>query len=330
MARLKLAICVEDGTYRERFVKCLMNHYREKYEFYVFESYQAFLREDRGQYDAFVLEGSSFEELGWEESKKEQTILLCEENKYWEVYKIMEGLESLPKAGYHKTGAEQAERRKVIGIFSFTTPHLQIPFAATMGTILGETQKTILIDLQEYSGLEISREEKEQLGLEDMMAIATSGNYTKGRLLAAIEHHPPWDYVCPVKNSGCLLEGNSRVIRAVVELLTKELGYETVMINFGTTLVGLDEMPELCDDFYLLCSKGEVGAWREQHFVNEMERRGKTNVLDRICRIEIPSVSGADGDWERIAGQWKWGSVGDSLRRLIRAAKHSDTEDLHG
>ena len=52
-----------------------------------------------------------------------------------------------------------------------------------------------------------------------------------------------------------------------------------------------------------------------------MERRGKEDVIHRIRRIEIPTVSVGDGNWEKLADQWKWGGLGDCLRKLAEEDK---------
>lgn len=319
MEKVKLAICIGDEIYQQRFVKCLMNHYREQYELHVFGTLSELIRENNRQYGGFILGECNLEEIGWDEERKEKTLILSEENKYQEVFKIVEALEI--QLGNKKLEGRQPKefQKKVFGIYSLTIPHVQIPFGAVLASILGEQEKTILIDLQTNSGLNMLQEEAGlQLGMEDLMAIATSGSYTKGRLLSAIRHHQSWDYVYPVKNSACLLEATGEVVQRMVELLVSELGYETVIINFGGATAEMDKVIALCDTCFFLYSRGDVGIWREKQFVEEIERRGKEDVLNRIHRMEIPSISSGDGGWEKVADQWKWGSMGDGLRKLIR------------
>jgi len=37
--------------------------------------------------------------------------------------------------------------------------------------------------------------------------------------------------------------------------------------------------------------------------------------------MEIPSVSCTDMEWDRLVESWKWGSVGDLLRKVINEEK---------
>lgn len=322
MEKVKLAICIGDDIYQQRFVKCLMNHYREQYELHVFGTLSELIRGNCRQYGGFILGECNLEEIGWDEERKEKTLILSEENKYQEVFKIVEALEI--QLGNKKLEGRRTKefRKKVFGIYSLTIPHMQIPFGAVLASILGEQEKTILIDIQINSGLNVLQEESGGLlGMEDLLAIATSGSYTKGRLLSAICHHQSWDYVYPVKNSTCLLEATGDVVLHMVELLASELEYETIVINFGAVTSEMDKVIALCDTCFFLYSKGDAGIWREKQFIDEIERRGKEDVLHRINRMEIPPISGGDGGWEKVTDQWKWGSMGDGIRKLIREEK---------
>lgn len=319
MEKVKLAICIGDETYQQRFVKCLMNHYREQYELHIFDTLAELLNVNCKQYNGVIL-GECYEEvIEWDEESKEKTLILNEENKYQEVSKIMEAMEI--RLGNKKPQWQRTKgfQKKVMGIYSLTLPHMQIPFSVVLTGILGEYKRTILIDLQANSGLHLLQEEAGlQLGMEDLIASVTSGSYTKGRLLSAVCHYQTWDYIYPVKNSTCLLEATGEAAEKVIELLARELEYETIVINFGDVIPEMDKVMGLCDTCFFLYSKGDIGKWREIQFLDEMERRGKEDVIHRIRRMEIPSVPGGDGGWKKVADQWKWGGVGDGVRKLIR------------
>ena len=268
MGKVKLAICIGDEIYQERFVKCMMNHYQEQYELHVFSTLSELMGMNCRQFNGFILGECNLAEIGWDEEKQERTIILNEENMYQEVYKIVEAIEIMMGNKSLERLKEKERRIKVIGVYSLTIPHMQIPFAATLGDILGEYKKVVLLDCQENSGFEIEPESREiQLGMEDVMSIVTSGNYTKGRLLSAIGHKQSWDYIYTVRNSDCLLEATGQVIQDIIKLLVKELEYEIVIINLGNIMNGMDEVVAQCDSCFLIYPKGDTGAWREKHWI---------------------------------------------------------------
>ncbi|MGN1155638.1 MAG: hypothetical protein ACI4TK_05640 [Agathobacter sp.] len=311
--KIKIAICLKDSIYQERFVRCLMNHYAKRYEFHVFKNLPELQEKDVDQYDGFILENCDSMELGWEEEKIQRTLMLAEENKYREVYRIMEAMEMLLSNRGVNLSVEKPVKPRIIGVYSATIPALQLPFAMMLNEILGERKRTIFVDLQEFSGFCQDGE----LGLEDMMAMAATGNYVRGRTTSAIGHMQQWDYVFPLKNSRCLLEGKKEMFQSLAEHFISELGYEVILLNLGDIAMNLEGVTNICDQLFFLYPKGEAGEWREKRLFDELERKGEQDVLHRIQRMELPTVSGTDGDWKRLYEQWKWGSLGDVLRKIV-------------
>lgn len=312
MGKIKLAICIGDEIYQERFVKCLMNRYKEQYELHVFGRLQEM--EQEADFDGYILGDIRAEEMMLSEEQRQKALLLDEENKYQEVYKLIEQLEKiigdkvdLLKGAYHGIP-------RVIGVYSLTIPYIQLPFSATLADICAEKDKTVVLDLQANSGLEnIRNETSQELGLEDVITMSHIGNYSKSRLSSAIGHYHAWDYIYPVKNASCLSELTKDVVKQVLTLLEEEAGYQTILMNIGDSG---RELLELCDEIYLLYPKGEAGIWRERSYVEEMQKRGKDDVLHRIQRIEISSVFHTDERWDQIAEQWKWSVMGDVIRKI--------------
>ena len=48
-----------------------------------------------------------------------------------------------------------------------------------------------------------------------------------------------------------------------------------------------------------------------------MERKGEQDVLHRIQRMEIPTISSSDTDWKKISERWKWGNLGNILGKIV-------------
>ena len=318
MGKIKIAICIGDAQYQERFVKCLMNHYRERYELHIFEEVAELLAVERRQYAGYILGEEAYQMLGVQETDAANILVLNEENKYQEVYKLMEALELLLGDYLAAVSGGGNATRRVVGVYSLTQPHMQMPLAALVSGIYAEQGKTILLDFQADSGLRAIMEDGEpELGMEDVMAIAMAGNYSKNRLLSAIGHSRQWDYVYPVKNAKCLQEVSGEMISNILQLLSTELEYRTIIVNLGDTAANICEVMQALDACYFLYPKGDGGSWRERNYIEEMERRGKDDVLHRITRIEVPAVSGADADWEGIVEQWKWNNVGTIVRKIV-------------
>jgi len=315
--KIKLAICLDEDIYQERFVKCLMKHYSKEYEFHIFSSMEELQEEKSAYYDVYILSESDSYKSQWAEEKALRTLWLKEEDKYQEVYRIMELVEIMLSNQGIRPVVPGRELLKVIGVYSLTSPALQFPYATILSDILGEHRKVILLDLQQFSGFA----KRGELGMEDAVSMAIAQNFIRGRMQDIIGHTPNWDYIFPFKNSNYLLEGNKDVYESLVRYLEQELGYDTVVINFGEGSMTFSEMKDICHQIFLLCPKGNGCNWREKTWKEELERKGEQDVLHRIQRMEIPSVSCTDMEWDRLVESWKWGSVGDLLRKVINEEK---------
>lgn len=330
MNKPKLAICMKDLEYQVRFVNCFMNHYKNLYELHVFTHLDQ-LKEEKsleyvviitGEYTLedmkkFVERGEVILNLTEDFVEKKDALVenfICTE-KYQEVYKIAEMIERLAADKIHAQDSIFGKPYEIIGIYSLTQEAYQTPFAALLGKIYGEQQKVLVLDLQNYSGL--SEQEEFSMGLEDLLSVVTTGNHSKSRILECIRHEADWDYVCPVQNNQCLAEGSKELYDALIELLVQELGYQKIMINFGSAFLGQLDMMEQCQRMYLLCGKEPGGCWREEVFLKELARLDRGMLLQKLQKIEIPQVSSREKTWRALVEKWNWGHMGEFLRGTI-------------
>jgi len=338
MNKTKLAICMKDLEYQERFVNCFMNHYNHQYELHVFTSQDSLERINPAEYAVIITGEYSTEELAKFVERGEKILNLIENfegekdgsvdgiictEKYQEVYKIAEILERLIAEQATKSRGTQENRCECIGVYSLNQETYQMPFVALLGKTLGEQQRVLVLDLQSYSGLSVVAEGIATMGLEDLLSAITTGNYSRSRILECIRHEEIWDYVSSVQNNQCLSEGTNLLYESMIELLVQEFGYQKIIINFGSAFIGQLELMQQCQSIYLLCSKDVEATWREENFRDEVLRQGKEDLLQRIRRIEIPSISNRETSWRTLVEKWSWGPLGELLRQEAeRKQKH--------
>lgn len=322
MGKVKLAICMEDETYQNRLVKCLMNHYDGRYELHIFKNPQELLEACDCDYAGFLIEDMVLEKLEWSAQRRSHTFVLNESNKYQEVHVLMEEVEGVLECAPTVRSDIRESQFQIIGVYSFTLPHLQIPLAAMLAGIYAEQGKTIVVDMQANSGFcPVNQTSADKLGMEDVLAMAMSGEFGRSRVLSAIGRNKAWDYIYPVKNVKCLEEVNTKMIQNMTNFLNEDLGYQTIIFNISESIFCDAEWMRSCESVYLLYPKGDAGLWRERAYVDELERRGQSAMLCRICRIEIPSNLNTDGGWENLVEHWRWNGFCDYVRKTIREAK---------
>ena len=95
MGKIKLAICLEDATYQERLIRCLMNHYKDRYELHIFQGVEELKQLKYWPYQGYILGEKVAEKLELSEEQTASALVLNGNNKYQEVYKLIENLETL-------------------------------------------------------------------------------------------------------------------------------------------------------------------------------------------------------------------------------------------
>ena len=169
--------------------------------------------------------------------------------------------------------------------------------------------------MQENSGL--GAEEEPISGMEDVMAMAQTQKYTRGRLISAIGHIRQWDYIYPVRNTECLCEGDYRLYQSLLQMMEKEMNYEVILLNFGVRFQGFFRVISECSDCFLLGEECRNG-WREKAFYEEIEKRERKEGKTPLIRMDMPPLTAKESSPHKIAEQWMWNEPGELLRQILR------------
>lgn len=333
MDKIKLTICIEDEEYEERFVKCVLKHYKESYEIHVFDCISEMIKSIE-EMDGIIITGDGewFHQCSFEGQEKILFVLKEEMNKekecfqkgiiftekYQEVYKIMEQVEKMTANDFiSKVPFMDHKKIQWIGVFSLESEILQIPFTALLAEILGEKKPVLVMDMQPYSGFSTEMEIGEDaFSMEDLMTIASTGVYTKNRLISSIGHEQKWDYVYPIKNVQCLTEADAAQYRQMISIIQKERGYEQIIINFGAVFPGVADLMSSCDAIYFLTGKRDDKNWREQDFFTRMGIFHGDDFFKKLIWMEIPASSIRGKTWRMLVKEWLWDDIGDKLREI--------------
>ena len=74
-----------------------------------------------------------------------------------------------------------------------------------------------------------------------------------------------------------------------------------------------------CDGFFLLVSGRDRQSEREIAFYEELKRQGKADLVEQMTCIEVPYWIEKNDSWKKTIQQWRWGEIGDQVRRYIQA-----------
>lgn len=329
MERIKIAICMEEGEYLRRLSACLINHYRGSMEIHIFTDVKQLAAAKDMEYTGFLMGDFDLNMPELMFIPREKILYLqdsleemCEENsiytisKYEEVPRIVDILGMLAgnKELLLKKSGNIASKVELYGIYSLSASHLQLPFLMVLADILAEERRVLVVDLQENSGL--GAEEEPISGMEDVMAMAKTQKYTRGRLISAIGHFRQWDYIYPVRNTECLCEGDYELYGSLLRLMEKEMNYEVIILNFGVRFQGFFRLISECRECFLLGEEHRNG-WREKAFYEEIEKRQEKSCENKLIQMDMPSVTSGEILPQRVAEQWMWNEPGEIIRKIL-------------
>lgn len=339
MVKIRVGICIEDEEYQNRFVSCLMNRYRSQLELYIYTGYDQLMlsenmalnvviasncvntRRELGEitskFGVMIVYLTDFEEEQLDFGDIEGEVMVLE--KYQEVNNIVE--EILRNIGNEIREVQECGRirakTRVAAVYSLSENEYQLPFSVTLGSILSEKEKVLVLDFQENSGFSQLISRGENPGLEELLIMAESGKYSAGRMASCIGHLDGMDFAYPITSSECLCELNAALCLKLIQMIGQEMNYDIILINLGARFQGFFEVLNRSQELYLMQKRGGLCQWREMEFISELKKSGYSNIEERIIKVEIPILSNPVTSCERLIEQWRWNEFGDLIRNKL-------------
>lgn len=330
MRKVAMGIYIRDDEYAKRLVRYIMNHYSKQIDVYEYTAKKSleelqdrsidillYSGEEDGLVDIairpIVVLADLEEENTWQE---EEGIHIVE--KYQEVNKIIdEVLVHVSSEVRQVKGSGQIiPKTQILGVYSLSENDYQLPFTATLGTIISESKKVIVIDVQENSGLKQLLNAQCEKGLEELVVMIENDRFSQAIFTECIVHQGSLDYIYPVINTDSLCEINSSTYIKILQFISQEMDYDSIIINFGARFPGFYEVLNNCTEIFLIQKQGGLGQWREYEFVEDIKERGYKRILDKVIKIEPPIVTMPVDNCSKVIEQWKWTEFGDMLRGL--------------
>lgn len=348
MGKTKLVVYMEDREYRNRFTSCLLQFYGKNMELHIFEELDEMQGQDINQADCIILEGEReriidfFQESSRADSLWNQKILYLQEeeeqlkelsleqdlseivivDKYKNINEIVEYIRKIHPSEVNFSSKEVGESSaRLIGIYSLSDCGRQLPFAITLGSMLSEKEKVLLIDLQENSGIREYCGDGWDMGLEELVVMAGESGKTFGDINNCIGHIERMDYIYPARNCESLCQIEAENYQKVLDVLLNRLSYDVVILNLGSRFHGFCQMLTSCNKVYFLEGKTSMNQWRKREFLEELDEKGYGKKESILQSVELPSVVGCAGvTCQRLVEQWKWSPFGDTVRSLCQKA----------
>ena len=352
MKKIKVGFLVDNSEYIRRLNNYVMKNLHERIESYVFSDIckiNDFFKEKSNRIDVLIFEKSNKKIEDLEKLLKERQInLVAFENyaeikemdkneikekntpKYVKIVDMFEDVEKIIENIYYDICDEDIQlegnefdnsSKKIVGIYSLANSQFQLPFSFfTAEYLSGETisnKKVLLIDMQENSGLKIYLEslgKREGLmGLEDLLVMSESGKISSKRLNNSLSHFENFDIVNPAKDSSVIADLTHDMWKKLMNVLSNELDYEYIIVNFGTRCANFYEILKECRKLFILKEDSFISNNRLEDFYKE----SRFDENDLVCEIPLIQPKNKMLDIDKIVEAWKWSEFGDLLRKTM-------------
>lgn len=205
----------------------------------------------------------------------------------------------------------------VIGVYSPINRCGKTGFCMTLGQILERDSHTLLISLEEHSGLSRLTGTVYTSSLSDLIYFYRQDEYTRMRLGAVVHNWGGLDYVPPVAYAEDLAEIRAEELAELIGWITADGIYEVVLLDLGCLPRGMDPLLELCDMIYSPIKEDCVSAAKLEAWQEYLEQSGRGHLWEKICLLKLPRPS-AVWQAETYFEQLLWGDMGDFIRNLLK------------
>ncbi len=312
-----LAIFDKSTLYSMRLSEYLREHLQLSFSIQTFtekEEFLAFLESE----EASLLVASSSACSGLEEMIRERcgSVIILEEedfkgpsgwdegdgffhmSKYLPAGKILEKILSVCMEcsdGFSDLGIRHMENDcKVIGLYTPLSGSGQTTLAVQMAEQLSRTNKTIFISFESFSALTRTFDDEAGQDISDMMYYADCERDKFCIYLEKIKVRKNGvDYIAPAKTAMQIKEMGYEKVREFIALLSKEAGYEYVVLDLKDYPEGFFQILSMCDVLYTINRNNSADQYRMGKYNKVLCENGYEEVLSKTIKCFFPDDCGS-------------------------------------
>ena len=178
---------------------------------------------------------------------------------------------------------------RVIGLYTPLSGSGQTTLAVQMAEQLARTKKTIFISFESFSALTRSFEDEVQQDITDMMYYADCERDKFCIYLEKIKvRKNAVDYIAPAKTAMQIKEMGYEKVKDLISLLSKEAGYEYVILDLKDYPEGFFEILSMCHVLYTINRNNSADQYRMGKYNKVLCENGYEQVLSKTVRCFFP------------------------------------------
>lgn len=179
------------------------------------------------------------------------------------------------------------ERARLLAVYSPIHRVGKTSFAVALGKECAKKKKVLYLNLEEYSGLEETKDEEMNLG--DLLYYLKQGNGNLGiRLKSVIKSVDELDMISPIPIVLDLKEVSQSEWEMLLQQILEDSPYELVILDVGESLQGLFPLLEMCDRVYMPVLEDDTSSRKMQQFQKNLDQLKLDKLKRNTYRFVMP------------------------------------------
>ena len=204
----------------------------------------------------------------------------------------------------------------VIGIYSPVNRCQKTALALTMGQVLSKELSVLYISLEEYSGLRKLLCQECSTDLSDVLYLYRQEDFSWMKLKSMVYSWGSLDYIAPVCYGEDLSQLEPQELAGFLERISRESGYDRLVVDVGNTGRGAAELLAACDIIYMPVKDDCISLAKLEEFEEYLVMAGRGALREKIQKVKLP-CGRLTISRENYLEQLLWSELGDYVRHLL-------------
>ena len=176
----------------------------------------------------------------------------------------------------------------IIGVYSPVHRVGKTTFAIALGKELAKEERTLYLNLEEYSGWEDRMMMKSSRTIADLLYYTRQENSRISTKVSVMtEKIGQLEYIAPMKISEDLKAVTYEEWQELFDQLLHLRLYRKIIIDFGECVQGLWKLLEMCRRIYMPINRQRESVAKVTQFEKNADVLGYGEILDKIIQLEI-------------------------------------------
>ena len=212
---------------------------------------------------------------------------------------------------------------RILGVYSPVGRCGKTLFSLTLAQEIGEEEKTLYLNMEDYSGFEALMRTTFQCDLTDMVFLAEQEPESfSARLADTIQTVGNFDFIPPAFFPEDIRAVGTAQWTAFLSQLARSGGYRTIVLDIGSNVEDLAGLLKLCSRIYMPILPDPVSRAKVMQFERDMEALSMEQLTAEMIRLYLP-VTDVRSAGAGLIDDQAYGRMGQFVRRLM---EQEDTE----